>query len=147
MQGVCSMSKNKYCTLCEIKNRNIVKKNTHAIASYTVDAIKYGHIVVSTIVHVDSFSKLNVEQAKCVIELALEISKILEKTVKGIEKVYLVAAGDKIEHFHIHLLPKLETDALMGSSIMGDNGWKGKVGVQVSEDDVRDLTMKIKKYI
>ena len=138
--------KHENCIFCNYESKYIIKETDLAIATYFPRAIKKGHFVVAVKEHLPTFTDLSVEQAKAVMELALDISKVMEKIV-GAEKTYIAAIGDKDLHFHIHLFPKLKTDKPMGIHIMTDSGWKKEVGQEVSEQEVQELIEKIKGYL
>ena len=138
--------KHENCIFCNYEKKYIIKETDLAIATYFPRAIKKGHFVVAVKEHLPTFTDISPEQAKAVIELALEISKVMEKIV-GAEKTYIAAIGDKDLHFHIHLFPKLKTDAPMGIHIMTDAGWKKEVGQDVSEQEVQELITEIKGYL
>ena len=138
--------KHENCIFCNYEKKYIIKETDLAIATYFPRAIKKGHFVVAVKEHLPTFTDISPEQAKAVIELALEISKVMEKIV-GAEKTYIAAIGDKDLHFHIHLFPKLKTDAPMGIHIMTDVGWKKEIGQDVSEQEVQELIAEIKGYL
>ncbi|MCL2258071.1 MAG: HIT family protein [Candidatus Bathyarchaeota archaeon] len=134
------------CIFCNYEEKYVIKETNLAIATYFPRAIKKGHFVVAIKEHLPTFTNINTDQAKAVIELALEISKAMEK-LTGAEKTYIAAIGDKDLHFHIHLFPKLKTDAPMGIHIMTDKGWKGVVGQEISELDVQTLIDELKRML
>jgi len=134
------------CIFCNYEKKYIIKETDLAIATYFPRAIKKGHFVVAVKEHLPTFTDLSVEQAQAVIELALEISLVMEKLMDS-EKTYIAAIGDKDLHFHIHLFPKLKTDKPMGIHIMTDNGWKGEVGHDISEQEVQDLISQLKSML
>ena len=134
------------CIFCNFEEKYIIKETDLAIATYFPRAIKKGHFVVAVKDHLPTFTDVSSEQAKAVIELALEVSKVMEK-LTGAEKTYIAAIGDKDLHFHIHLFPKLKTDAPMGIHIMTDAGWKAKVGQEVLDHEVQELIVEVKKLL
>ena len=134
----------KDCIFCNYEAKYIIKETELAIATYFPRAIKKGHVVVAVKEHLPTFTDLMPDQASEVITLALEISKEVKRLVGGCEKVYPVGIGDKDPHFHIHLFPKLKTDAPMGVHIMSDLGWKSEVGEDVSDDDVQVFIAELK---
>jgi len=134
------------CIFCNYEEKYIIKQTRHAVATYFPRAIKKGHLVVAVKEHLPTFTDISTEQAQEVITLALEMSKAMEKLL-GAEKTYIAAIGDKDLHFHIHLFPKLSTDAPMGIHIMTDSGWKAEVGQDVSEDEVKELISELKAVI
>lgn len=130
------------CIFCSVNDNSIIKKTKHAVATYTNEAMKTGHVVVSLIEHLESFTLLSYEQAEDMFKLALCVSKALESLL-DVEKVYIVASGDKDKHFHLHLLPKTPTDAPMGSFILTESGWRGLVKNEVSEIEANELVKKL----
>jgi diadenosine tetraphosphate (Ap4A) HIT family hydrolase len=136
----------KDCIFCNFEKRFVIKETELAIATYFPRAIKKGHFTVAVKEHLPGFTDISPEQAKEVIQLALEISRIIEQ-ITGAEKTYIAAIGDKDLHFHLHLLPKLKTDAPMGIHIMTDVGWKKEIGQDVPEQEVQELIAKLKTYL
>jgi len=134
------------CIFCNYEKKYVIKETNLAIAMYSPCAIKRGHFVVAIKEHLPTFTDIMPEQAKAVIELALEISKCMEKLTTA-EKTYLVAIGDSSLHFHMHLFPKLKTDVSIGTCIMTDNGWKGIVGQEISEHEVQILINELRKKL
>ena len=137
---------NKDCIFCNYEERYVIKETENAIATYFPRAIKKGHFVVAVKEHLPTFTDISAKQAQDVITLALELSKAMEKLV-GAEKTYIAAIGDKDLHFHIHLYPKLKSDAPMGVHIMAPSGWCGEVGHDVSDDEVQALIAELKAAI
>jgi len=135
------------CIFCEYKNKDVIIENEYAVATYTIDSIKKGHVVVFVKEHIESFSKLNFKQVDSVMNLMLKISKSLEKLIDDIEKVYIVSVNDNIKHFHFHLFPKLKNDISLGDFIMLDGGWKDRVLYQSSETEVQEFIKKIKENL
>jgi len=134
------------CLFCNLKQDSIIAENLHAVATYNQNAIKTGHVVISTKEHIISFSDLSVDAAKSVMCLALKVSKVIENFMK-LDKIYLLSAGDKEQHFHIHLLPKNETDEPIGQYVLTEKGWKGVVTNTVTELDVQDFIKKMKIHL
>ena len=55
--------------------------------------------------------------------------------------------GDKIDHYHIHLIPRNKDDDILGPYIFGNDGWKNKVFNKFSVKEKNDLVKFFKKEI
>ena len=140
------MNANDNCIFCNFDKKYVISENKHAIATYFPRAIKKGHFVVAVKKHIPTFTELDIEQARDIIDLALKLAKVAEQ-ILNTEKFYIVSIGDKDHHFHFHLLPKQKTDTPMGKHIMLDEGWKGEVGESINDDEVKDFIEKLKNSI
>lgn len=131
------------CIICNPQPEHIITETALSIATYFPRAIKKGHYVVAVKEHVPLFTDISEEQAADVAVLSLRLSKIAKDLI-GAEKYYSAVVGDKDAHFHVHMLPRLPGEPPMGRHIMLDEGWKGEVGVDVTEEDVAQFIASLK---
>jgi len=138
--------KNNQCIFCSPQRKYIIAENENAIATYFVRAIKKGHFVVAVREHIPTLTGLTTKQLCDISELMLQVSKIVESELDA-EKMYVAAIGDKDHHFHYHIYPKLKSDTPMGKHIMLNQGWKGEIFTEQSEDEVINFVELIKEKI
>lgn len=102
-----------YCTLPEIKNREIIK-NDLAWAFPTNIPITPGHTLVSPIRCAKTLSDLTKEERLAILDLADKIIFALKKTygAEGFNCVWNQEklAGQSVPHFHLHIIPRKEND-------------------------------------
>jgi diadenosine tetraphosphate (Ap4A) HIT family hydrolase len=123
------------CVFCGFDKQYVIEETEYSIATYSMDAIRKGHIILAVKEHVTTFTDLKPAQAADIFELALRTAKRAEEII-GAEKYYIVSIADMVRHFHVHLLPKMPGDPPIGRHIMGDEGWKGQVGETLAEKDI-----------
>jgi len=141
-----TMSDEQPCIFCNFEKKYIIDESDHSFATYFPRAIKKGHFVVAVKEHIPTFTDLNAEQASDLLRLALRLTQQAEQ-ILGAEKYYLAAIGDKDFHFHIHFLPKLPGDPPMGRHIMLDDGWKGEVFEDITEEEVFEFINALRNSI
>lgn len=127
-----------HCVFCNPAPQDIIEQTDHAMALYTTDAIKPGHIIIAAKQHVTSFEALSDAQAADLYALAARTAARAVK-VFGAEKYYTASIADLVPHFHLHLLPRMPGDAPLGPFVMGDAGWKSDVGRSVSHAERRSV--------
>jgi histidine triad (HIT) family protein len=102
-----------YCTLKEIKNREITR-NDLAWAFPTNIPITPGHTLISPIRCVKTLSELSREERIAILDLADVIIEALRKTygAEGFNCVWNQEklAGQTVPHFHLHIIPRKEGD-------------------------------------
>lgn len=115
------------CIFCKIVkkeiNAYIVAENDNAIAFLDVQPVSNGHTLVIPKNHHQDLSTTPLTILNSVIQLTQFVSKIIEKNKKldcwGIN--YLSnqgkIAGQEINHFHIHIIPKYAVNEGFESSI------------------------------
>ncbi len=116
----------KDCVLCNINKDDIIHETKYSVSFIYINNIKLGHIAVATKRHINKLSGLTDAE---VIDLFLHIQKLTKiiELKTNCEKVYLMYIGDKIDHYHIHLIPRNKDEAILGPYIFGDDGWKNRV--------------------
>jgi diadenosine tetraphosphate (Ap4A) HIT family hydrolase len=103
-----------FCTLPEIKDRQILEENNLAWAFPTNIPITQGHTLVVPKRCVSTFEDLTAEEILAVFTLAKKITNALRK-VYGAEGFNFAwnqekLAGQAVPHFHLHILPRKEGD-------------------------------------
>lgn len=103
-----------YCTLPEIKNREIIK-NDLAWAFPTNIPITPGHTLVSPIRCAQSLADLTKEERLAILNLADKIIESLKITydAEGFNCVWNQEklAGQSVPHFHLHIIPRKDGDS------------------------------------
>ena len=98
-----------YCTLPEIKNREILK-NDLAWAFPTNIPITPGHTLISPIRCTKTLSDLTKDERLAILDLADKIIISLKKTyeAEGLNCVWNQEklAGQSVPHFHLHIIPR-----------------------------------------
>ncbi|MEI6553780.1 MAG: HIT family protein [bacterium] len=139
-----------YCTLPEIKNREILK-NDLAWAFPTNIPITPGHTLISPIRCAKSLVELTTDERLAILELADKIIEALKKTYKaeGFNCVWNQEklAGQSVPHFHLHIIPRKEGDSgLLGydpRSMLYRTGDREPTG----EDELLNIRDLIKRNI
>lgn len=102
-----------YCTSAEIKER-VICSNNLAWAFPTNIPITPGHTLISPLRCVKRFEDLTTEEKLAIFELAEKVMKAL-RLAYGAEGFNCAwnqekLAGQSIPHFHLHIIPRRETD-------------------------------------
>ncbi len=125
----------------------IVASSAHCHAAFDPkESIKPGHLVVFPKAYREGFTGLEAEEASDLFALAHRVASAALPLV-GAEKYYLLAVGDAVKHFHLHLLPKKPGEAGLGPFAMGEAGWRGQVGKPLSEQDVSGFPVLLKQAL
>ena len=105
------------CPFCDYEKHSnsfsIIATNDHAFANVSKWPFRKGHCTVITKRHITSVSELTAKEFQSIGDLIGKISRALEKYYDA-EKTYILSIGDKVNHFHFHLLPKLKGQKSMG---------------------------------
>jgi diadenosine tetraphosphate (Ap4A) HIT family hydrolase len=103
-----------YCTLPEIKNREIIK-NDLAWAFPTNIPITPGHTLISPIRCVKCLAELTTHERLAILNLADKIIDSLKITygAEGFNCVWNQEklAGQSVPHFHLHIIPRKDGDS------------------------------------
>jgi histidine triad (HIT) family protein len=102
------------CIFCSIVNGEIpsnkVYEDDTVIAFLDVNPTSYGHTLVVPKEHCDSFLDCKDEIRDRVFKVAQQLANKLEKELKcdGINILTNIheAAGQSVNHFHVHLIPR-----------------------------------------
>lgn len=106
------------CPTCENwgqEHPNTIMENELARATFS-DSFREGHCVVTVKRHMISSSSLEAAEHIAVFDLITKVSKALEEKYSA-RKTYLIMIGDgdKFQHLHYHLIPKLRNLPSMGT--------------------------------
>ena len=76
-----------------------------------------GHVIIMPKRHVADIYGLNYEEAAALIPLAQKIADKMRDSLVGMKGLNLLqnngkAAGQVVDHFHLHLLPRYENDGI-----------------------------------
>ena len=104
------------CPFCAIPEGEILDENEYAVAVRDGFPVTEGHTLIITKRHVDDYFKLSKEEK-------VETLDLLEKMKRAIDDKYSPcgynvgmnigeAAGQRIQHVHIHLIPRIAGDAV-----------------------------------
>jgi histidine triad (HIT) family protein len=108
------------CVFCEIVKGNIpstkVYEDEVALAFMDINPISYGHTLLIPKEHFSQVSQMDTEKYQALVKMVPELTKaILEATgAAGLNVLQNNgrAAGQVVEHLHIHLIPRYEADGL-----------------------------------
>jgi diadenosine tetraphosphate (Ap4A) HIT family hydrolase len=112
---------NEDCLLCNPKEEALIFRGADGIVILD-DPIRPGHVLIGARNHGASLHDISSEDAAAMMRLANIIAKVIVSET-GAEKVYVAAIGDKDKHFHVHLIPKMESEPKLGPYIFSNNGW------------------------
>ena len=102
-----------FCDVVKQRNENSqIMHNRHAVALVD-DSFREGHCAIILKRHIKSISEIDMSEYNSLFELITKVSKALEKKY-DCEKTYLLSIGDRVEHFHFHLIPKHKDKCSMG---------------------------------
>ncbi len=131
------------CVFCEIVNGNIpcykIYEDDNFLAFLDLSQATLGHTLVVPKKHYENIFDL--DENLPLLKVVSKIAKALKKGL-GISDLNIVnnngpLAGQTINHFHIHLIPRYEGDKV--SFIFGEN--------KISNDEFKTLVNKITKEI
>lgn len=134
------------CNFCCPDKQDILYESKEVNIYIFPSCIKTGHFVVSPKRHSASFSDLNIDEIVDIFTSAQYIIKQMKNHIE-FEKYYFAAIGDSGNHFHVHFLPKMKEDALLGAYVFEEHGWKGSLNSTQSHKDMLSFDMKIKNII
>jgi len=108
------------CILCKIKNGEIPSYKLYEDDDFIVILDKFpsglGHTLIITKEHYENIYQLDKDVAKRLFPLIKKFSKILHDSmdIHGINILQNNGqdAGQTINHFHVHLIPRLKDDAI-----------------------------------
>lgn len=131
------------CIFCKIINGEIpcykIYEDEKYLAFLDLSQATKGHTLVIPKKHYDNIFDL--DENSDIFNIVIKISKALKKTLQ-IENINIInnsgsLAGQTINHFHIHLIPRYEGDKI--SLIFGEN--------KVSDNELVSLAEKISKEL
>lgn len=131
------------CVFCEIVNGNIpcykIYEDDNFLAFLDLSQATLGHTLVVPKKHYENIFDL--DENLPLLKVVSKIAKALKKGL-GVSDLNIVnnngpLAGQTINHFHVHLIPRYEGDKV--SFIFGEN--------KISNDEFKALVNKITKEI
>lgn len=131
------------CPFCETTNSNVLFKSNSCLILIPQNIIKQGHLIITSVRHVESVANLNIEES-------VDMMKNIRKTVKAIDKhlhnhkTYILSIGDIVAHVHFHLIPKKITDPSIGDFIFGSDGWRGGLSYTVDNFSNENIYLGIR---
>ena len=112
------------CAFCEIdkEKTRIIKQGKYCYVCFSNPRLMPGHLLVISKRHVEKMSELNKEEREELINFVIEFQeKILNSVAEGcdIKQNYRSFQGQdglKLDHLHVHLLPREFEDELYKKS-------------------------------
>ena len=106
------------CIFCDIIQRKspaeIIYEDEKVISFLDIRPINYGHTLVIPKKHYDDFISVPPDEMKAVINITQTISEAVSISLKtdgfNIIANNGAAAGQKVFHFHFHIIPRYNTD-------------------------------------
>jgi len=139
-----------YCTLDEIKKREIVR-NKYAWAFPTNIPVVPGHILIVPIRCVARFEDLTSKEIAAIFELRNKLSKSLKKVFKTEGFNYAwnegEVAGQSVPHFHLHILPRKNGDDGITEYEPRKFLYRPGSRAQSPDEELLAVTEKIKKFL
>jgi diadenosine tetraphosphate (Ap4A) HIT family hydrolase len=77
----------------------------HAQVGGDQDTAYLGHVLVEPKRHVPGLAELSEAEAEAIGRMVARISHVL-KMIDGVVHVYAFVIGDRVDHLHIHLVPR-----------------------------------------
>jgi histidine triad (HIT) family protein len=132
------------CLFCKIIAGEIPSYNIYEDGEITafldISPVNNGHTLVLPKKHVENLLEMDDETISSVFIKVRDISKAVMKSMNAdgfnIEINNYKAAGQLVDHAHIHIVPRFESDGL--------RHWPGK---KLAEQEMREIAEKIKTYL
>jgi len=107
-----------YCPFCSIPAYEILDENGHALAIRDRSPVSEGHTLIITKRHVDDFFELSTEERINTLTLLEKMKDAIDAQLHpdgyNIGMNIGEAAGQKILHVHIHLIPRMKDQTVNG---------------------------------
>ncbi len=135
------------CLFCKIVAGEIpsikVYEDERVLAFMDINPVNDGHLLIVPKRHADSLLDIDTEDLQMVVVVAQGLARILRRVIEP-DGLNLLqnngrAAGQLINHFHLHVIPRKKDDALSGL-----NEWPVEPG---DMDAITELAEKIKAHI
>ncbi|MDD3999299.1 MAG: HIT family protein [Bacilli bacterium] len=129
------------CVFCKIANGEIpsyrVYEDQDFLAFLDLSQATIGHTLVIPKKHYDNIFDLNHEEAGKLMQVAVKVSQKLQSSLQ-IKSLNLLnnsgaLAGQTVNHFHVHLIPRYENDNLIMKFPQN----------QLSKEEFEDLLNKV----
>jgi diadenosine tetraphosphate (Ap4A) HIT family hydrolase len=102
------------CPFCDVDQREIVKKNSLALAMYDKYPVADGHMLVVPMRHFSSYFEATTEEIQAMHSLIIHCRDILDATFHpdGYNIGVNIGqwAGQSVFHLHIHVIPRFQGD-------------------------------------
>jgi len=119
------------CPFCSISAKDILDENDYALAVRDRCPVSEGHTLIITKRHVDDYFKLSIEEKSGIAALLERVKNAVDTELNpdgyNIGMNIGEAAGQKIFHVHIHLIPRMK-----GETVNGDREVKGVIRNKMS---------------
>ena len=119
------------CPFCSISAKDILDENDYALAVRDRCPVSEGHTLIITKRHVDDYFKLSIEEKSGTAALLERVKNAVDTELNpdgyNIGMNIGEAAGQKIFHVHIHLIPRMK-----GETVNGDRAVKGVIRNKIS---------------
>jgi len=93
-----------------------IAESSKALAILDIRPIRKGHAMVIPKKHSEDLSDVAPEDLKAVMDLVLEVARLLRRKLGSTGENLLVASGEGSEqsvyHFHVHIVPRMPYDDL-----------------------------------
>lgn len=134
----------KNCLFCKIVNKDIpsyiVYEDNEVMAFLDISPVNPGHLLVLPKKHVDNLLEMEDAAICSLFQIVRDISKAVMKSMSAQGFNVMInnyrAAGQLIDHAHVHIIPRFEND--------GYEHWHGK---KMPESEMRSIAEKIKSMI
>lgn len=130
------------CGFCKYDNEIEITQSKYSACTFFLKSIKPGHVTLFPKRHVEKYIELEHHEICDLFQLVHKISSVIHSLFE-VEKLYMLSIGDKSNHFHIHLIPRLTQEKKMGPYIFGELGWKTNFTVE----DLPNYHIKLRKKI
>jgi len=119
------------CPFCSIPDEDILDENEYALAVRDRCPVSEGHTLIITKRHAVDYFKLSPEERSGTLSLLEKVKSAVDTELNpdgyNIGMNIGEAAGQKIFHVHIHLIPRM-----MGETVNGDRAVKGVIRNKMS---------------
>ena len=119
------------CPFCAIPAGDVLDENEHALAVRDRSPVSEGHTLIITKRHVDDYFKLSTEEKYETLSLLERMKKVIDAELNpdgyNIGMNIGEAAGQRIFHVHIHLIPRMK-----GETVNGERAVKGVIRHKMS---------------
>lgn len=133
------------CIFCKILNGDIpsnkVFENDNFIAILDAFPANEGHTLVIPKKHFENIFEIDEEILKEGYAIAKKVANSIKKSL-NIENINILQnngalAGQTVNHFHIHVIPRVENDSVIMKS----------TPITIDEDKIKQITLNIKNNI
>ncbi|MDR2654202.1 MAG: HIT family protein [Mycoplasmataceae bacterium] len=115
----------KDCLFCQIISRTIPSKIVYedddTLAFLDINPTENGHILIIPKVHFDNFSSTPLNYLNATVRASLAVVALLKKKLNPDGFNYLSneneIAGQVINHFHLHIIPRFSKDNKMSKKL------------------------------